>query len=141
MSTGARTGARPQPHGGVLAPRWQPGQSGNPTGIAGRYQETVKLAREHSVAAMQALIDRMMTDDDGRVRVVAAEAVLKRAWGDREPPPDEDATGDVDVSGLSLAEMKLLLRVVRSLRSKAPVPDVAEHGVIEGQAERATQVG
>jgi len=90
---------------------------------------------------MQALIDRMMTDDDGRVRVVAAEAVLKRAWGDREPPPDEDATGDVDVSGLSLAEMKLLLRVVRSLRSKAPVPDVAEHGVIEGQAERATQVG
>jgi hypothetical protein len=59
------------------------GVSGNPGGkpkIAGELQEIRTLAREHSLAAFQRIIE-LMNSNDERVALQAAEHILDRGWG------------------------------------------------------------
>jgi hypothetical protein len=103
-------------HGGGMLRPIQKGQTLNPGGRGGEYHETVKLAREHSVAAMQKMI-ALMDCPDERVALLAQQTVLERAWGkakDFDPNADK-SDARFDLSKLSLAERRHLLEVIDRL--------------------------
>ncbi len=79
---GSRSGARQQRRlsPAFLARRWQPGQSGNPSGQAAEYGEVDALARSLSMRAIERL-GELVESEDERVAAVAANAILDRAFG------------------------------------------------------------
>jgi hypothetical protein len=84
-----------------------------------RYIETQQLCRQHSLEAVQALIERLK-DPDGRIVVVAANSILERAWGKvREAKPEEQQQAHIDLSALSAEEMRIMLALAQSGRLRA----------------------
>lgn len=59
---------------------FQPGQSGNPGGRPKGEAKVRSAAREHTETAIGVLV-ASMSDDDARVRLAAAQAILDRGWG------------------------------------------------------------
>lgn len=118
--TGVRSGlpAALQPH------RWQPGQSGNPTGKQGRVTAMRQLAASKTIEAMQVLIDVMNdTTEDGRVRVVAATAVLDRGAGKvTELPPQQAPAMTLDLARLSPDQLAAL-RAILDSGAFVPAPE------------------
>src|SRR5438105_298403 len=105
--------------------KWQPGQSGNPGGLGGKYAEAMKLARVHSTKAVQRLVE-LMDDEDGRVAAVACQSIWEKAWGKREPPPDDGMPEQaLDLSQLTRDELRFLLKLVRSGAVRAIAPPEA----------------
>jgi hypothetical protein len=72
---GAPKRALPQ---ALAANRWEPGQSGNPSGHSGEYGHAVRLARQAAPYAVQRLI-QLMDSDDERVAAVACNLFATRA--------------------------------------------------------------
>jgi hypothetical protein len=72
---------------------WKPGQSGNPKGRPPEGDKIVLLAREHTAAAIEALV-RSLT---GKNAVAAASALLDRGWGRPKAPVEH--SGNIDVTG------------------------------------------
>jgi hypothetical protein len=108
---------RPKHGKGMLRPfpKGAPGRIGKPS----RYIETQMYARQHSLEAMQTLVERLR-DPDGRVAVVAANSLLERAWGKvREVHPEEAQHAHIDLTALSSEELALLVRLVESGRLRA----------------------
>ena len=107
---------RPSHGAGVLRAPWGKGTTGNPGGKTGDYHECVSLARKASPAAVRVLIEKMNSLDE-RVAIVAAQAVLERAWG---KPKELDlrelnqGAMRLDFSKLSREEIALLLRITQS---------------------------
>ena len=100
-------------HGhGRLRP-WRPGQSGNPGGIAGRYGEVVRLAREASPEIIRQLI-AIASDpsEDARVRIVAGQEILNRAWGKPKEMEPEAAAPAIELAGASEEQLRLVLATV-----------------------------
>lgn len=81
--------ARPKPRGRG----WAPGQSGNPGGRVGVPRDVRELARAHTKEAIEVLA-KCMRSEDLRTAVVAANALLSRAWG----LPTAHVMGDVNAS-------------------------------------------
>ena len=79
----------------ALAPyRFQPGQSGNPTGISkSRRAQMVaceQAALERTPEALATLTELMRHSEDDRVRTRCAEIIIERGLGKpREAPPPE----------------------------------------------------
>jgi hypothetical protein len=61
--------------------KWTKGKSGNPSGRPAGYAEMAELARSKTPEAIETLVACMGFGVDGRVRVMAAEALLDRGWG------------------------------------------------------------
>lgn len=57
---------------------WKPGQSGNPNGRPKLAYDIQALAREHTAAALKALVEALA---DQRTKVAAAQALLDRGYG------------------------------------------------------------
>ncbi len=91
MSAPARTGGtepqkKPRPPG--LRP-WQPGQSGNPSGLPKGVAEVRAAAREHTALAILTLAEIAgNAEAPPSARVSAAEALLDRGWGKSVQPVD-----------------------------------------------------
>ena len=90
--------------------RWLPGISGNPGGRPRVVAEITELAREHSRAALSALVE-IATDKEqpGAARVAAATALLDRGYG--RPPSSLDislAKAEPDAPDLSLYTLEEL---------------------------------
>lgn len=74
---------------------FEKGISGNPGGRPKDVGRVRELAREHTEAAISVLADALH-DEDARVRISAAIALLDRGWGkpttpvEVEPPPEDD---------------------------------------------------
>lgn len=90
------------------APTWQKGQSGNPTGKSGLYQQCVKACRADSPNNIETLKHLRDNSDDDRVRYMAATYLHERAWG-KAPQFDPKADGDTvpvfDPSKMSPAQL------------------------------------
>ena|SRR5438132_11835405 len=63
-----------------LRPAWSPGQSGNPSGKAKALADMEGKARQHVDKALKTLAAGL-DDDDARVRMAAATALLDRGFG------------------------------------------------------------
>ncbi len=99
----------------------RPGESGNPSGLSGRYGEVVRLARQASPEAMRAMIEIMRNpDEETRARIVAIEGILNRAFGrPREMQPDAPAPL-VDVNRMSEVQLGLLIEALRLAKAAGP---------------------
>src|SRR4029077_12642993 len=73
--------------------RWQPGQSGNPSGHNGEYGQAMKLARQAAPDAVRRLIE-LMNSEDERVAAVACNSILDRALG--KPKAVEEGKTDME---------------------------------------------
>jgi hypothetical protein len=78
----------------LVANRWQPGQSGNPSGHNGEYGQAMKLARQAAPDAVRRLIE-LMDSEDERVAAVAANSILDRAFG--KPKAMEEGKSDMEM--------------------------------------------
>ena len=70
---------------------FQPGQSGNPGGRPKEDPHLKAMARVHTEAAVQVLVDAL-SDENGRTRIAAAEALLDRGYG--KPAQSVAVTGE-----------------------------------------------
>jgi hypothetical protein len=82
---------------------WKPGQSGNPSGKAKAIADMEHKAREHGDKAIKTLAAGL-DDDDARVRMSAATALLDRGFG----KPAQAITGGTDPDDLPIREEKLV---------------------------------
>lgn len=120
----APTGARKDPGPAFRQNMWKPGQSGNPTGKQGKVTLMRQLAASKTVEAMEALIEIMQDkEEDGRVRVVAAQAVLDRGAGKvTELVPTAPPAMTLDLARLS-ADQLAALRAILDSGAFVPAPE------------------
>jgi hypothetical protein len=99
----------------LAASRWRPGQSGNPGGHSGLYGEAMKLAQQAAPWAVRRLLELAELDQiddqgnlialsaeaDRRVVMVAANALIERAFG-KPKPFDPKADGEEPLRDLKL---------------------------------------
>jgi len=81
-------------------PRWVKGVSGNPAGrpkLADEFHEVRAYAQQHTHKAINVLV-RSLDDDDPRVRIVAALALLDRGWGKPHQSSDITVTGNITLA-------------------------------------------
>jgi hypothetical protein len=88
---------------------WRPGQSGNPSGHSGEYGEVIRLARAHSMRAVERLAELMESPDE-RVAAVACQAILDRAHGKPRPMLEKQASMEDRIAAMSPAERLARLR-------------------------------
>lgn len=75
--------------------RFLPGQSGNPGGRPKAVREVEEMARQHTPAAVAALVRVMESDESpAAARVSAACALLDRGWG--KPRQEVEHSGAID---------------------------------------------
>ena len=101
-------------HGGGRLRPFRPGQSGNPGGIGGRYQEVVRLCREAGPAVAARLIEIALDrSEEARVNVVAGQEVLTRAFGRPREMPEGDGRGPgLNLENVSEAKLELIVRAL-----------------------------
>jgi hypothetical protein len=99
---------------------WKPGQSGNAGGFNPDIAAVRRLARENSIEAMQQILTLMRTAKDERVRLVAADKVLERAFG---KPKEEDSKDRPPMSRERILE---LLRYAATLEVPEAEPQVVD---------------
>ena len=88
--------------------RWRPGQSGNPHGRPGGYEEFRSLCRTKSPAAVQALELALGAGDTSSV--AAARVLLEYGWGKPSAAPEDlEAVREANpLSGLTLEQLREL---------------------------------
>lgn len=89
------------------ATAWQPGQSGNPSGLPAGVGEVRALARQYTQQAITTLAEIMQDTHAPRpARVAAAEALLDRGWG---KPQQQIDVGGGEWAALGAASLAALL--------------------------------
>lgn len=95
----SKTGdATPAKRGGTppVEHRFQPGKSGNPNGRPKKVQDAKTKAEEHVDAAMSVLV-KALKDEDPKIRIAAANAILDRGLG--KPKQSVEMKADVTNHG------------------------------------------
>lgn len=117
-------GAIPVASGGYLTP-WQPGKSGNPAGRSKRFHEVTAAAQDKSMEAIEKL-GKLMNCGDERVELMAASALLDRAFGKPKEQKTEDSQLQrPDLSKLDAEDLAALRRVMGKLAASAVADGVA----------------
>lgn len=97
--------------GKVRGRPFKPGESGNPSGRPKIVQHLKDLARQHTEAAMKAVLDAL-TDENKRVRLAAAELLL--AYGYGRPTQHVEASVNV-IDQLTDADKRTVLEALDAL--------------------------
>jgi hypothetical protein len=105
----------------LVANRWQPGQSGNPSGHNGEYGQAMKLARQAAPRAVHRLIE-LMDSRDERVAAVACNAILDRAYGKPGPVKEEKDNFEARLANMT-REGRLALMHAMLERVQQRLPD------------------
>jgi hypothetical protein len=105
-------------HGGGRLRPFKPGQSGNPGGIGGRYQQVVRMCREAGPAVAQRLIEIALDpNEERRIVVVAGQEVLNRGFGRVREMRDGDLRGPaMNLEAVSEAKLELVIRALEAAR-------------------------
>jgi hypothetical protein len=86
------------------ARKWRPGESGNPSGRSGLFQEMQRRAREATPELIGYLLEIARDGgEDARNRIVAITIMLERGWG--KVPISEPATLVEDAAKPRLADI------------------------------------
>jgi hypothetical protein len=104
----------------LAANRWQPGQSGNPSGHNGEYGQAMKLARQAAPDAVRRLIE-LMNSEDERVAAVACNSILDRALG--KPKAVEEGKTDMETRLANMTReqrLQYLQELLEPLRQPLP---------------------
>ena len=86
---------------------FKPGQSGNPGGRPKEAAEVKALARSHSKAAVEKLVDLMRSSADERTIIAACNSILDRGLG---KPAQAIIGGDEDEPAVKVEGMLKLVR-------------------------------
>lgn len=128
---------RPGPKGGMLR-SYLPGQVGNPTGRSKRFHEVQVAARENSLDALACLV-KLMSSDDERVAIIAANSVLDRAFGKpKEQKTDDSQQVRPNLSALSpemVAQLRSIMSVLAGQADGAPGEQAKAQDVVEPAAK------
>ena len=100
-------------NGGWLRP-WQPGRSGNPSGIGmSAYHEARRMCSRATPEAVARQIELMRSDDE-RVAFMATEAVIRRGAGPvRDHSAEDGAVSRINLDSLSADERRMLVSLLR----------------------------
>ena len=85
---------------------FQKGQSGNPGGRPREIAEVKELARAHSEAAIEALVDVMQNSNSPAARVSAATAILDRGFGKPTQAIEQSVADERPLPELSWDELQ-----------------------------------
>lgn len=107
--------------------RFQPGVSGNPGGRPRALFEVEGLARQHSLAAIERLVDLMANSLSDAVRLAAANSILDRAMGKPRQAVAASFSGNVR----DLSDEELLAIISRGASERLPAPVEPEKVVDE----------
>jgi hypothetical protein len=103
---------------------WKPGQSGNPGGRPRVVADIQALARQHTDAAIRALVAAL---DSPRERVAAAQALLDRGYG-RAPQRTELTGADGGpIQTLTIED------------TRAPIDELIAGALAKAQSEKETR--
>jgi len=80
---------------------FKPGKSGNPGGRPKGYIELQELARTHTAAAVNALIEALA---DPKLKVSAAAVLLDRGWGKAHQAVALEHSGEMTIRWLTDSE-------------------------------------
>jgi hypothetical protein len=121
-----KTGQPQAPKPRVLPPAFRahmfkPGQTGNPGGFSADIAAVRRLARENSIEALQQIVTLMRTAKDERVRLVAADKVLERAFG---KPKEEDPRDRPPMDRQRILELLRYAATLEVPEAEAEVVDV-----------------
>lgn len=90
---------------------WQPGQSGNPSGMSTSEVQIRKLIRGHGPTITNKMLQVFFDSQDERVVTVLGKELLYRAYGKpKEARDDDDDRAKPDISNLTDKERKQLKR-------------------------------
>jgi hypothetical protein len=135
--------------------RWRPGQSGNPSGHSGEYGEAMPLARQAAPHAVRRLIElaeidqiddqgnltALSTEADRRVVMVAANALIERAFGKpREYDPAQDGAEPLHRLQARVESEKLTPRELDAVANFTSVRLAAIKAREEGSAKATAAV-
>ena len=95
-----------------MKPAWKPGQSGNPMGRPPRHLDLAAIAREHTVEAVEKLVEVMRGEDHSRA-LYAIQQLLDRGWG----KPITPIVSDQPVESLSLLHLIAARRVAEAMQA------------------------
>ncbi len=95
---------------------FQPGQSGNPSGRPAQDFAVQRLAREHSLEALNILLG-LMHSDNPKIAIQSAIAVIDRGYG--RPPQSVTLSGDED----NPLRLKRIIEYVKTNGSGANKPN------------------
>jgi hypothetical protein len=109
--------------------RFAPGQSGNITGRPKSISPVVALAREHTVAAVQALAEIATKGKNESARTTAACALLDRAYGRPAQSIELDLQLTKSLATMTLEELQQLRERYAAVAITAPA--VIEHDATE----------
>jgi hypothetical protein len=117
--------------GGLLRLPWKAGESGNPGGRGGLYQQCQHYCRTKSPESACKIYDLMHCGDE-RVEFMAASWIYERAWGKAREMDPKDLPRPhtvIDFSRLSAQQLEMLMEIVRSgaIRPAELQPDADDH--------------
>lgn len=113
-----------------MAPRWKPGQSGNPSGRRPMPPEIVKTLELGSKAAAERLV-ALTQDPDGRVALTAIDMLQNRLYGRAQQQADVNVT----TTNVQQAHLQILVELQAKRDQAMKTIEAVEGGGAENPIE------